>query len=726
MLKSQKKNSLIINNAIELGELTTEANGKGRKFTSRFIEAGVAHYEQFGDVLITKETLDKFIQTMVGCPVIIKHKDITDKNADKERVGVVSRVWYNEADGWFYCEGVIWDKQAIDLVKNQGWNVSCTYDFESDFKKSTYHGKEIDMEFTGGEFLHLALVPNPRYERATIVMNSQDDTETIFLSGLKTIIENALNTELSEEDRKVINGLSEIFFVENDEKWITIKPHGKDAEDYKRLKLRDGETPKEGMKRVYGVDIGKGKDNKNDEEIKKEIETLKRKQNIVGKDTKMYQIYGGKIKELEDKLNGEETPQEQPKEQPEEQPKENPKDDKEILKQIEDLSEEYWKADKEYWGTSWQDQDKRKEIGERRENLKKQLKEVGTKLSTVGKSWKNTDGKEVTFMGYDADANGFAVKTETSYGHSYSYYSDISSIDKLEKADTEGYKKVQEKENKQAQSTKKLKVGSMPVAKTVQEATKLASEYGLADKINFGKLSVDICNAMNQSANDNLAEFPEIRKYCKEFGSLQGRNKSLIEEAIDIKGESLSIAIRDRLAKEKKKYGENYIAQVYGDEKAIEKKIKSKVEKRVKDILSIGKASGEIAHCKYYPPSQAGIVWNEKFKDSKNFDYTVGFHPEGATSLKAICDHEFGHQIHHYIKENKKPNTSQKYNELMTYYNTLSKDDIKNGLSRYANTNVSEWISEGYAEYKNNPNCRPMAKKIGELLTASYKEVANG
>lgn len=175
MLKSQKKNSLIINNAIELGELTSEANGKGRKFISRFIEAGVAHYEQFGDVLITKETLDKFIQTMVGCPVIIKHKDITDQNADKERVGVVSRVWFDENDGWFYCEGVIWDKQAIDLVKNQGWNVSCTYDFESDFQKGTYHGKEIDMEFTGGEFLHLALVPNPRYERATIIMNSKDN-----------------------------------------------------------------------------------------------------------------------------------------------------------------------------------------------------------------------------------------------------------------------------------------------------------------------------------------------------------------------------------------------------------------------------------------------------------------------------------------------------------------------------------------------------------------------
>ena len=173
MLKS--KQQLIINNSIELGEnISDEAKGKGRIFISRFIEPGVAHYEEFGDVLITKETLDKFIHTMVGCPVIIKHKDIDDKNADEERVGVVSRVWFNEIDGWYYCEGIIWNKQAIDLVKNQDWSVSCTYDFDSDKQPKTHNGKNIDMEFTGGEFLHLALVPNPRYERANIVMNSKE------------------------------------------------------------------------------------------------------------------------------------------------------------------------------------------------------------------------------------------------------------------------------------------------------------------------------------------------------------------------------------------------------------------------------------------------------------------------------------------------------------------------------------------------------------------------
>lgn len=219
MLKSTK-NNLIINNAIELGEnISLEDKGKGRHFTSRFIEAGLAHYQEFGDVLITKETLDKFVYTMVGCPVIIRHKDITKDNVDKERVGVVSKVWYNELDGWYWCEGIIWDKQAIDLIKNQGWSVSCTYDFESDFKKGTYHGKDYDMEFTGGEFLHLALVDNPRYERANIVVNSKDEE--------KEEKSNNVNNE-RELTMSVLNELTE--FIQN-----VVNNKGDDMEEKEKV-----------------------------------------------------------------------------------------------------------------------------------------------------------------------------------------------------------------------------------------------------------------------------------------------------------------------------------------------------------------------------------------------------------------------------------------------------------------------------------------------------------
>ena len=154
MLKERiEKKNLIINSLIDLQE--DDGKGKGRKFISRFIEPGLAHYKELGDIVITKETLDKFIMTMIGCPVIIDHKDVTDKNVDKLRVGTIADVWFNDLDGWYYCSGILTDNEAIDLVKNQGWNVSCSYSFVSDDTQKTYHGKPIDMEFTDGEFLHL-------------------------------------------------------------------------------------------------------------------------------------------------------------------------------------------------------------------------------------------------------------------------------------------------------------------------------------------------------------------------------------------------------------------------------------------------------------------------------------------------------------------------------------------------------------------------------------------
>ena len=215
MLKDRiEKKNLITNSLIDLKE--DDGNGKGRYFVSRFIEAGLAHYKELGDIVITKETLDKFIQTMVGCPVIIDHKDVTDKNVDKLRVGTISRVWYNEADGWYYCEGVLTDDEAIDLVKNQGWNVSCSYSFVSDDTQKTYHGKPIDMEFVDGEFLHLAIVEDPRYEGANIVVNSNEeikevdnsaDKENIImqvLDELKNFILGVVHNE-KEDEMKVEN-----------------------------------------------------------------------------------------------------------------------------------------------------------------------------------------------------------------------------------------------------------------------------------------------------------------------------------------------------------------------------------------------------------------------------------------------------------------------------------------------------------------------------------------
>ena len=72
---------------------------------------------------------------------------------------------------------------------------------------------------------------------------------------------------------KFYEALSEVLadFIIDNERWITIHPHGDDSEDYRRLKLEDGEKPKEAIERVYKKEENNktNKDNKAIEFVKK-------------------------------------------------------------------------------------------------------------------------------------------------------------------------------------------------------------------------------------------------------------------------------------------------------------------------------------------------------------------------------------------------------------------------------------------------------------------------
>lgn len=114
---------------------------------------------------------------MVGVPVIIRHKDfknLVPKEINEMRVGVVSNVWFDEKDGWYWCDGIIWDEIAHNLITDKGWSVSCSYDVKlADDAGGTENNIPYDIEFLDGVFTHLAIVDNPRYERANIVFNSK-------------------------------------------------------------------------------------------------------------------------------------------------------------------------------------------------------------------------------------------------------------------------------------------------------------------------------------------------------------------------------------------------------------------------------------------------------------------------------------------------------------------------------------------------------------------------
>lgn len=107
-------------------------------------------------------------------------------------------------------------------------------------------------------------------------------TDIEILLGLTEILKN--HKTYTGEDYRVYNALDRVF---NEERWITIKPHGDDSEDYRRLKLEDGETPKEAIDRIYKKD--KNTDTKEDKnDVSKRID---------------YKIYRQKENELYDKLS---------------------------------------------------------------------------------------------------------------------------------------------------------------------------------------------------------------------------------------------------------------------------------------------------------------------------------------------------------------------------------------------------------------------------------------
>ena len=93
-----------------------------------------------------------------------------------------------------------------------------------------------------------------------------------------------------------------------------------------------------------------------------------------------------------------------------------------------------------------------------------------------------------------------------------------------------------------------------------------------------------------------------------------------------------------------------------------------------------------------------------------------GDSPEGCHSLKSVVDHEIGHWLDFAsnFKIRYHPKIEKLYNE--------NYDDMKYKLSGYAKRGgVREFIAEAWAEYRNNPFCRPLAKEVGNIMMSVYK-----
>jgi hypothetical protein len=155
-----------------------------KSFKARFIEPGIISYDdqKQGTVFVSKEALDRMAPSFRGCPVIFvpeNHNDSSKANAfdfdnpeSGKAQGVVSGVPYWGDDGFQWVEMIVWDDDAVKAIEN-GYSVSCSYNVDDVGPRGQWHQIPYDEEITAGHYLHMAIVPNPRYESSKIIANSK-------------------------------------------------------------------------------------------------------------------------------------------------------------------------------------------------------------------------------------------------------------------------------------------------------------------------------------------------------------------------------------------------------------------------------------------------------------------------------------------------------------------------------------------------------------------------
>ncbi len=152
-------------------------NSRGQfatKIPMRFIAPGLVNYKDTGNVMVDKPVLDRMSKSFEGKPIFNEmHKDVSRTDFTSGRAdGVIANVRF-EDDGWYHCDALVWDPETIDNCLNKGYSLSCAYDVTQWGPGGVNNNIPYDREVLDGEYTHMAIVPNPRYERAKILINSK-------------------------------------------------------------------------------------------------------------------------------------------------------------------------------------------------------------------------------------------------------------------------------------------------------------------------------------------------------------------------------------------------------------------------------------------------------------------------------------------------------------------------------------------------------------------------
>lgn len=228
---------------------------------------------------------------------------------------------------------------------------------------------------------------------------------------------------------------------------------------------------------------------------------------------------------------------------------------------------------------------------------------------------------------------------------------------------------------------------------TIKAAEAWARKLDLAEMVDFKGVKPEVANAFNESLFNHLQEFPALRPQMKYFGTCQGQYELYVtRRRAEYAQELINMGVSPQDAA---RIAENRVT-------------KPKV------------AGATFAHS-WSQKQASGIGVNTKFgKDPATMlealKHTVEtrFHPPGTDTIKAVADHEFGHQLDDLL-------ALRSDQTIINLYNAARKAGIRNEVSGYADKNIAEFIAEAWAECCNSTAPRPVARSIGEIVRARYR-----
>lgn len=144
-----------------------------RVFYGLHMVEGVAEYREPKRepyrIMIAEEAIKNMDATFSGKPVYVQHVDNVNLDSLQEEAdGYVIESFFNKSDGKHWAKFIVVSDKGHQAIRN-GWKLSNAY-IPKDFSDGgLWHGVEYSKEITRGEYEHLAIVPNPRYEESVIL-----------------------------------------------------------------------------------------------------------------------------------------------------------------------------------------------------------------------------------------------------------------------------------------------------------------------------------------------------------------------------------------------------------------------------------------------------------------------------------------------------------------------------------------------------------------------------